>query len=150
MKNIIILLIFFLLISGIVLGSEKSLNIDIYENAAISSLRPVTGGVPIAEGSAPEGTRFMLFDNNNKPVPLQTSILGRWKDGSARWILLDFQAAPPANGELNFKLSWGEKSKTVNPKKSVFVSGRKKPTIKSGSVNEMDPKSQDIFKRLFV
>lgn len=70
--------------------------------------RPITSGVPIAEGSAPEGTRFTLWDADGREAPVQATVLARWKDGSARWVLLDFQAAPPASGQLRYRLGWGE------------------------------------------
>lgn len=69
-------------------------------------LRPVTGGVPLARGEAPEGTHFVLRDAGGKPVPVQSTVLARWKDGSARWVLLDFQAAPPPGASARFTLAW--------------------------------------------
>ena len=100
----------------------------------MKSLRPVTGGVPLSQGVAPEGTNFILYDENNKPVPSQASVLARWKDGSARWVLLDFQSDPSVNGKTNFKLSWGEKVKKIQPEVTLRVQGSKKPSIKSGKV----------------
>ncbi|MBN2562101.1 MAG: hypothetical protein JXQ75_14340 [Phycisphaerae bacterium] len=75
------------------------LSITVHLIAGLSVLRPVTGGVPIAEGAAPAGSVFVLRDERGGGVPLQTSVLAKWKDGSARWILLDF-AAGPLGGEL--------------------------------------------------
>ena len=81
------------------------LGITVQDIAGIDSPRPVTGGVPIAEGVATEGTKFGLHDQTGQSVPLQTSVLARWKDGSARWVLLDFQANPLANEKQEFVLS---------------------------------------------
>ena len=78
----------------------KELSIIVQDMSGIGGkLRPLTGGVPIAEGAAPEGSVFILYDDNGITVPLQTSVLARWKDNSARWVLLDFQSVncnPPA------------------------------------------------------
>jgi len=63
----------------------------------------------LVEGAAPDGVKFALYDENGEPVPCQISVLARWKDGSARWVLLDFQAEPSANGTASFKLSWGNR-----------------------------------------
>lgn len=82
------------------------LSITVQDSAELDTLRPVTGGVPIAQGSAPEGVNFNLKDHQGNIVPLQTSILGRWKDNSIRWLLLDFQSTPPKNGKLDYVLSW--------------------------------------------
>jgi len=112
-------------------SSSAQLDISVRDMTGLKSLRPVTGGVPLTEGAAPEGVDFILYDENNNPVPLQTSVLAQWKDGSARWVLLDFQAEPPTNGTSHFKLSWGKKVKTVIPGFPVRISGEKKLSIKT-------------------
>ena len=93
----------------------KELFITVQDTAGIDTLRPLTGGVPIAEGAALEGSVFILRDNQGNTVPLQTSVLARWKDGSARWLLLDFQSRPPANGKLSYVLSWEESTQPKEP-----------------------------------
>jgi hypothetical protein len=80
------------------------LNLTVRDMSSLDTLRPVTGGVPIAEGAAPAGSGFTLHDADGAEVPLQTEVLARWDDGSARWVLLDFQAAPPADGEASYTL----------------------------------------------
>ena len=121
-------------------GDSKSkspterLDISVRDMTGLKSLRPVTGGVPLTEGAAPEGVDFILYDENNKPVSCQTSVLAQWKDGSARWVLLDFQAEPPPNGTSHFKLSWDKKVKTVTPEFPVQITGQKKPSIKTRNI----------------
>jgi hypothetical protein len=110
------------------------MSISVRNISGTKSLRPVTGGIPLAKGAAPDGVHFALLDENDDPVPLQTSILARWKDGSARWVLLDFQAGPPPNATAHFRLSWGEELKRVDPKSPVEVRRRSKPTIRTGTV----------------
>ncbi|MFQ6036733.1 MAG: hypothetical protein ACE5NM_12920, partial [Sedimentisphaerales bacterium] len=112
----------------------RPLDISVRDMTGLRSLRPVRGGVPLAQGAAPEGMYFVLYDENNKSVPCQTSILARWKDRSARWVLLDFLAEPAANGTARFKLSWGRKVQTVNPKFPVQISGQEKPSIETRNV----------------
>ena len=75
-------------------SSVEQMLISVRNISGVQSLRPVTGGIPLAQGVAAEGFHFGLHDENGKGLPLQTSILSRWKDGSARWVLLDFQAEP--------------------------------------------------------
>jgi len=109
-----------------------NLSITIQDITGLNTIRPVTGGVPIAEGAAPECSVFELRDNQGNTVPLQTSVLARWKDGSARWVLLDFQARPPANGKLNYILSWGESIQAVEPDISVCQNTAKQLALESG------------------
>lgn len=108
--------------------------ISVKETAGLSLLRPVTGGVPLAEGVAPEGSRFFLLDNNNKQVPCQSEVLNRWKDGSARWVLLDFQANPQAYGTDNFKLKWDSSARDLQSSQPVKVGRGKVISAESGTI----------------
>lgn len=100
------------IISGAIIPNTKSdnqacyMDIQVREMAGLDIQRSVTGGIPIAEGSAPRGSRFVLLDERNKPVPCQTEILTTWNDGSARWVLLDFQSKPGADKVDKFRLVW--------------------------------------------
>ncbi|OGV67957.1 MAG: hypothetical protein A3K19_19025 [Lentisphaerae bacterium RIFOXYB12_FULL_65_16] len=89
------------------------LRISVRDLAGLSTRRPVTGGVPIAEGTAPAGAAFRLTDPDGHDVPLQTAVLARWNDGSARWVLLDFLAAPPTGGQADYTLTWSAESAPV-------------------------------------
>jgi len=108
--------------------------ISVWDISGIKSLRPVTGGIPLAQGAAPEGAHFALHDENDNPVPLQTSVLARWKDRSARWVLLDFQAEPAPNAKARFKLSWSKKLKAVNPEFPVEVIRQGRPSVRTRTV----------------
>jgi hypothetical protein len=57
------------------------MDINVKDIAGLNCLRPVTGGIPLAEGFVPEGSRFILLDKNNRSVPCQSQILTRWKVG---------------------------------------------------------------------
>ena len=142
MKRIVIPFICFGLIPAVLAlagGSTsyspmEQLDILVRDVIGIKSLRPVTGGVPLAEGAATNGINFVLYDEKDKSVPCQSSVLARWKDGSARWVLLDFPAEPPANGTANFKLSWGKTAGTVDPESPVKIAGREKPSIETSGI----------------
>jgi hypothetical protein len=142
MKQVVLSFIYFSFISSALVyaGDVKSkspfrqLNVHVRDMTGLKSLRPVTGGVPLAEGAAPDGVEFVLHDENDKPVPCQSSVLARWKDRSARWVLLDFQAEPPANGTASFKLSWGKTAGTVVPESPVKITGREKPSIETSGI----------------
>jgi hypothetical protein len=140
MKRILVLFICFGLIPVSLAGDSKSkspmeqIDIRVRDVTGLKSLRPVTGGVPLAEGAAPDGVKFVLYDENGKPVPCQNSVLAWWKDRSARWVLLDFQAEPPANGSANFKLTWDKAAGEIDPESPVKTSGREKPSIETGGI----------------
>ncbi len=83
------------------------LDLTVRDNAGVGGPRPVTGGVPLPRGAAPAGAAFVLTTADGAPVPLQSSVLARWQDGSARWVLLDFTADVQPCGEARFVLSTG-------------------------------------------
>lgn len=82
------------------------LTVRVAGTTCLTGLRPVRGGVPPAKGAAPAGAAFSLSDRSGAPVALQSRVLTTWPDGSARWVLLDFQAAPPPGGCSEYTLRW--------------------------------------------
>jgi len=84
------------------------LNLTVSEYAGIGGRRPVSGGVPLPEGAAPAGRSLVLLDGAGQCVPLQTQILGVWKDGSARWVLLDFMLDAGAGSSTSLSLVYGD------------------------------------------
>jgi len=112
----------------------EQVDISVRDVSGLKSLRPVTGGIPLAQGVAPEGASFALYNDRNKPVPSQTLVLARWKDRSARWVLLDFQAKPPPYKTAHFKLSWDKKIKTIDPRFPVQVNNKEKPSLKTQGI----------------
>ena len=113
---------------------QQYADINVKETAGLNLQRPVTGGIPLAEGAAPSGSRFVLLDKNNKPVPCQNEVLARWKDGSVRWILLDFQARPQSNGSDHFRLVWDPKAREAQPSSPVKTLQGKITSASSGAV----------------
>jgi hypothetical protein len=61
----------------------------------------VRGGIPVAQGvmKTPDAARLL---EDGKEVPLQTRKLASWSEGSVKWLLVDFQAAPGRKYELEF------------------------------------------------
>jgi len=94
---------------------EHSLRLSVRNSAGLFGVWPVSGGVPIAQGQAPPGSLFSLYDASGAPVPLQTAVLAHWPDGSARWVLLDFQADVTSCDTLDYVLSWGEAESPALP-----------------------------------
>lgn len=52
---------------------------------------PVRFGIPFAKGACPD-TAAIGLDGPWGPMPVQARALDRWPDGSARWVLLEFDA----------------------------------------------------------
>ena len=84
--------------------SEDTLEVAVQDLAGVNGPRPVTGGVPLAEGTAPAGCAFQLRDASGQPVALQAQPLAVWKDRSVRWLLLDFIADLTAGSAAEFSL----------------------------------------------
>lgn len=113
---------------------QSFMDISVKELAGLDIQRAVTGGIPIEKGSAPKGSHFVLFDQNDNPVPCQNEILATWEDGSARWVLLDFQAKPHAKKASHFRLKWGTGVQKAQPSTGVRVSKNQGIAISSGNV----------------
>jgi hypothetical protein len=65
---------------------------------------PVRVGVPFAQGVLKMGAPAALSDPGGKAVPVQTTVMGTWPDGSVKWLLADFQATVPANSHVFYTL----------------------------------------------
>ncbi|MHB8996506.1 MAG: exo-rhamnogalacturonan lyase family protein [Armatimonadota bacterium] len=59
---------------------------------------PVTTGVPFREGVLKSAANVRLLDAQGREVPLQATVTATHRDGSVRWLLLDFQSDIPAAG----------------------------------------------------
>ena len=80
--------------------------------------------------------RFRVFSGGEQrePTPCQTTILARWKDGSARWVLLDFQASPPPAGAARFTLGWDNQPRKSEPRFPVRAVDNAPGEIQSGAL----------------
>src|SRR5262249_26448261 len=68
-------------------------------------------------------------------VPLQAQPLARWPDGSVRWLLLDFQADPPAGGSQRYTLTWQGAGRSAAPADPVLVATDGTPSLRSGDLS---------------
>lgn len=82
-----------------------SVPIRITERSGLRRVQePVTVGVPLQKGSCFEPDSLALFDQHRRAQRLQAEVLARWSDGSAKWVLLDFQASMEANEAIQWTL----------------------------------------------
>lgn len=88
-------------------GEENAtLSLDLQVTAAPHSVRhgePVTCGVPWPKGALRDRNWLILRDSVGQAVPLQTSVLDLWQDGSVRWLLLDWRA--DVDGAAQYRLT---------------------------------------------
>lgn len=111
----------------------------------VGGMRPVTGGAPFAKGAAPEGARFSLNDEAGRPVVLQARTLATWLDGSARWVLLDFQSDPKPGSVERYTLSWGDPPRPVSHEVPVETGTPEQPLARSGNV-EVVPRADALVR----
>src|SRR5262245_38175701 len=53
---------------------------------------PLTVGIPFAPGVLPKGGAVGIVDSAGRATPVQTRVLESHRDGSVRWLLIDYQA----------------------------------------------------------
>ncbi|MDD5677153.1 MAG: hypothetical protein PHW60_04065 [Kiritimatiellae bacterium] len=108
----------------------KYLNLHVKDVARLKMNRPATIGVPVNCGVAPRGSVFLMNDSQGNAIPLQNSVIRRWNDGSAQWVLLDFQASKPQD----LVLSWSKNAKPVRPLNPVTAHRGPMPLLRTGMV----------------
>lgn len=77
---------------------------------------PVTSGVPFPQGALGTAKNLRLLDTKGTVVPLQAAVTGRWADGSAKWVLLDFRHS---GGAADYTLEFGPKVSRKEPKRET-------------------------------
>ncbi|MBI5394956.1 MAG: hypothetical protein HZA91_06620, partial [Verrucomicrobia bacterium] len=80
---------------------------------------PVTSGVPFPKGALGSTRNIRLLDVKGAAVPLQAAVTGRWADGSAKWVLLDFRHSGSA---ADYTLEFGPKVSREEPKREALTS----------------------------
>jgi len=76
---------------------------------------PVCIGVMCPCGAIQRGEHWVLTDQRGRNVPVQTTTLDRWGDGSVRWLLVDFQADTVADGQTCYALAPGQPDEADGP-----------------------------------
>jgi hypothetical protein len=113
----------------------NELKLSVKDVAGIDRLRPVSGGVPFAQGAVPADARFTVRDLKGERVACQSSVLARWADGTVRWALLDFEAQPPPGGEQQYRLTWEGSEPPAMPATPVEAVGDPGFSLRSGAMS---------------
>ena len=71
---------------------KLSIPVSIKERNGIRRVRePVSIGIPFPKGAIRDPSSLIVSTGNKEPIPFATQILGKWSDGSLKWVLLDLQ-----------------------------------------------------------
>ena len=83
------------------------------------SEEPVTGGVAFPQGAIKDVSTLRVLNPKGEEIPAQFAVMNRWwRDGSVRWVLVDFQASVLHGREVVYTLaSDGKGTTTENPLK---------------------------------
>src|ERR1044072_3431254 len=76
---------------------------------------PVSIGVTCPRGVVERSVRWALTDQRGRHVPVQTTVLDRWGDGSVRWTLAEFQADVDAGQPSFYALSLDDLTEIAGP-----------------------------------
>lgn len=71
---------------------------------------PITIGVPFTQGALNSLDELCLTDSEGDVLQVQFQQLARWPDGSLKWVLTQFSASIPENGEGEYFLQGGGQS----------------------------------------
>ena len=69
---------------------------------------PLTRGVPLGKGEVRGVEDLWLEDGGGKATAAQFKVLGRWPDGSVKWVLVDFQGDVEGEGKVVYALKYGK------------------------------------------
>lgn len=130
-------------------GHAVNIPISVEEPANVGrKAAPVSGGIPIPRGLITDSSlkALKLVDRRGKPVSSfqEPVVLGRWDDGSARWLLLNFLADVRANGSSEFVLKSGAPSKVQRNSIKVHETAEAF-TVDTGKLKAVINKQQFTF-----
>ena len=83
---------------------------------------PVRLGVPLAQGLCATESACRLRDPESRFVPIQARALDRWRDGSIRWLLVDFQCTLHRETSAEYRLEFDDGPPSVDPPATLRVS----------------------------
>lgn len=64
---------------------------------------PGRGGIPFPKGELTSANSLAIFDNEGRPIPLQTRTMALWNDNSIKWLLVDASISAPARSWAEYK-----------------------------------------------
>jgi hypothetical protein len=102
--------------------STFSIPLIVESEESTTAEQPITVGMPWPRGVLTGGRSVFLIDPSGQRLPLQTTPLAHWPDGSVKWLLLDFILGPIAAGRSASALEIGiEESQACQRSKSPIA-----------------------------
>ncbi len=97
-----------------------AVELTVRESAGVArTAEPVSGGVPLPPGRFAKDQAFALRDAAGRDLPCQVRPLVVRRDGTLRWVLLDFQSDVPPDGTARYTLHAA--APTAAPKRKLAV-----------------------------
>ena len=104
------------------LQAASSVPLEIREDAGVRrEHEPVTSGVPFPMGALKDAAQIRLLDERGQEIPLQAKASATWRDGSVKWVLLDFPLDAEANATRHLAIEFGEGVSRSAPRETVRV-----------------------------
>ena len=101
---------------------EQGIQIKVQETEGITRERwPLSRGVPLPEGEVDGVEELWVEDGSENVLPAQFRVLGRWPDGSVKWVLVDWQADLDGGGETVYWLKHKHGVKAGRPQHKVQI-----------------------------
>ena len=83
---------------------------------------PVTQGVPLPKGALHNLDAVWVEDGDGQPVSAQFRSLGRWADGSLKWVLTDFSARSDRDeGAVNYFFCYGQEPPQIASDETIQI-----------------------------
>ncbi|MBI2190677.1 MAG: hypothetical protein HYU36_01675 [Planctomycetes bacterium] len=94
--------------AGPAVASSNRIPLHVQEEFGCSrEEEPVTTGLPFPAGVIREAGQARVLDPAGAEIPSQRRVLARWRDGSVKWLLLDFRASVGAGQTRIYQLEYG-------------------------------------------
>ena len=82
---------------------------------------PITQGVPLPKGALHDLDSVWVEDADGQPISAQFRTLGRWEDGSLKWVLTDFSASVLAQGRGDYAFCYGQKPASISSNETIQI-----------------------------
>ena len=74
---------------------------------------PITQGVPLPKDALHNLDSVWVENGDGQPISAQFRTLSRWEDGSLKWVLTDFSADVPTEGQADYAFCYGQKPASI-------------------------------------
>jgi len=101
---------------------------------------PVTVSIPCGLGRLRPG-QGLVIQQDGHDLPLQTRVLARWPDRSAKWLLVDFQPDLPGNAAVSLPFAIVDMSAAIAPPAAIVL--RQAPegiAVDTGAISFLVPR----------